>query len=287
MSRYAYVNGRYVIKNHASVHIEDRGYQFADGVYEVCLVSNGKIIDGKGHLDRLGYSLSELQIDWPMSRAALEQVMAHLIRKNRLDYGIIYLQVTRGVAPRNHAFPTDGTRPSLVMTTKAMKPYDRDEYAKGIKVILIDDIRWDRHDIKSIALLPNCLGKQRAVEAGAYEAWQLDPDGMITEGVASNAWIVTHDDKLVTRPPSKAILNGITRLAVLGIADEEGLTFEERAFNPDEALAAREAFVTGTTSFVKPVTHIDNKPVKDGKAGPLTLKLLDYYMNYIRMADAD
>ncbi len=281
MSRFAYVNGRYVNHNHATVHIEDRGYQFADGVYEVCLIRGGHVIDVQGHLDRLNFSLSELRIDWPMSRRVLEQVMAQLIRKNRIEYGFIYLQITRGVAPRNHPFPSGDIRPALVMTTRRLAPVNRDNAAKGVSVITIPDIRWERHDIKSVSLLPNCLGKQQAVEAGAYEAWQVDAKGMITEGVASNAWIVTAENTLVTRPPSHAILNGITRLTIIDIAKKEGMSIDERTFSVEEAMKAREAFVSGTTSFVKPVIQINNKNIRDGKAGELTLKLLGFYVDHI------
>ena len=280
MTRIAYVNGRYVSHNAAAVHVEDRGYQFSDGVYEVICIHQGRFIDEAGHLDRLTRSLSELRIAWPMSRRALSFVMRHLVRRNRVRDGFIYLQVTRGVAPRSHAFPK-ATDSALVMTTRHLRFPDAVTARQGVDIITIPDIRWKRPDIKSISLLPNVLGKQQAEEAGAYEAWLVDDKGRITEGTLSNAWIVTGDGALITRNADGAILNGITRQAVLDLAAGEGLQFVERSFSVQEAKAAREAFVTGTTCFVKPVAHIDGKPIADGRAGPLTRKLMDYYAAHL------
>jgi D-alanine transaminase len=262
------------------VHVEDRGYQFADGVYEVVTIHGGRLVDEGPHLDRLDRSLGELRIPWPMSRRALRLIMRELIARNEVRNGIIYLQVTRGVAPRDHKFP-DRCAPQVVMTTKRMRPYPSQMLEDGVAVITIPDIRWARCDIKSTSLLPNCLGKQQAVEAGAYEAWQVDADGMVTEGTSTNAWIVTKDMKLVTRDASAAILNGITRLSLMRIAREEAVEMEERAFSVDEAKGAKEAFITSSSSFVMPVTRIDQQVIGNGKAGSLSTRLRNHYMDYM------
>ncbi len=279
MPRFAYVNGRYVPHDRAAVHVEDRGYQFADGVYEVVTIVGGRMVDEDPHLDRLERSLAEIRIPMPLARGVLKLVMRELIRRNGVRDGLIYLQVTRGVAPRDHKFP-EHVDPSLVMTTKHIAFAAEPKFEKGVKVITIPDIRWGRCDIKTVGLLPNCLGKQQAAEAGAYEAWQVDSEGYVTEGTSSNAWIVTADDRLLTRPLSHAILHGITRRTILAIAAREGLGFEERAFTVEEAKSAREAFVTSATSFVTPVVEIDDATVGDGRPGRLTRALLDWYMDY-------
>ena len=276
MARQAYVNGRYVPQGEATVHIEDRGYQFADGVYEVVPVVQGTLVDEDPHLDRLERSLDELRIAMPMSRAALKLVSHELMRRNGLSNGFLYMQVTRGVAPRDHKFPKAAT-PALVMTTRQTKPHSAKQLAEGVAVITLPDIRWKRCDIKSVSLLPNVLGKQAAVEAGAFEAWMVGEDGRVTEGTSTNAWIVTGDNKLVTREASNAILNGITRLALLRLAESEGVELEERAFTVEEALQAREAFITSSTNFVMPVTRIDDLPVGNGHPGLLTLRLREVY----------
>jgi len=282
MSRIAYVNGRYVPHGEAAVHIEDRGYQFADGVYEVIAIHQGRLVDEKGHLDRLDHSLGELRIAWPMTRRALQVVMREMILRNRLSKGMIYFQITRGVAPRNHAFP-ENAESAMVMTVRHTPPLDVAAAAvTGVDVITIPDIRWTRRDIKSVSLLPNVLGKQQASEAGAYEAWMIDGDGNVTEGTSSNAWIVSKDGDLITRNPSQAILNGITRLAVLELARSEGVSFVERPFNVAEAKEAREAFVTSTTSLVKPVVRIDGDPVGNGGVGILTAKILSFYSQHMK-----
>lgn len=281
MPRDAYVNGRFIPHGQAQVHVEDRGYQFADGVYEVIAVHAGKLVDEEPHLDRLDHSLGSLKIGWPMSRAALKLKMRELLRRNLVREGIVYLQISRGVAPRDHAFPKSKPRPALVMTTRHARAPNRALLDKGAAAITIPDIRWQRCDIKSVSLLPNILGKQQAAEAGAYEAWQVAADGTVTEGTSTNAWIVTKDDKLVTRSLSHAILSGITRLTVLRLAGEEGLKIEERPFTVDEARAAREAFLTSTTSFVLPITTLDGKPVGDGKPGALSMRLRDFYLRYM------
>jgi D-alanine transaminase len=272
VGRVAYVNGSYVPHSEAAVHIEDRGYQFADGVYEVTAVYKGILIDEQGHIDRLDRSLRELQIAWPVAPRVYGMLMREVMRRNRLSNGSIYQQVTRGVAPRNHNFPV-GVSSTLVMTTTA-KDLDTLLGGEPTQVITVPDIRWGRPDIKSIALLPNCLAKQKAGEAGCYEAWQLDGEGRVTEGTLSNAWIVSADGELVTRNANEnAILNGITRQAVLELAQKANLRVVERPFSVEEALAAREAFLTSTTSFVKPVIRIDGKPVGDGKPGSVTRQL--------------
>ncbi len=280
MSRIAYVNGQYVPHSEGAVHIEDRGYQFADGVYEVFAIHHGKLIGVQGHMDRLGHSLSELRIDWPMKPGPFMVVVNEVVRRNHVKNGLVYIQVTRGVARRDHPFPADCVS-SMVVTAKKMKPLDKVALSKGIGVITIPDIRWKRKDIKSVSLLPNCLGKQQAREAGAFEAWMIDDQGMVTEGTSTNAWIVTKDGELVTRDISSAILNGITRLAVLEAAKEAGVSFSERPFSEQEALEAKEAFITSSTSHVKAVTSINDNPVGNGHVGELTARLLDLYVDFI------
>ena len=279
MPRYAYVNGRYCLHNNARVHIEDRGYQFADGVYEVISIHNGGLVDEKGHLDRLDRSLNELSMQWPVTRRVLEMIMRQLIRRNRVRNGLIYVQITRGVAPRDFRFPADAA-PSLVMTTRHAVHDPNPLATEGVGVITIPDIRWKRRDIKTIALLPQALGKQKAFEAGAFEAWQVDDDGAVTEGCSSNAWIVTKDGVLVTRNATSSILNGITRQSVLAIAERHGLRFEERPFTVEESHNAREAFLTSATTYVMPVVRIDDHPVANGAVGSLTADLRQNYIGY-------
>jgi len=262
------------------VHVEDRGYQFADGVYEVIAVQHGALVDEGLHLRRLQRSLRELSIAEPMAEGALKTVMREVIRRNRVRDGIIYVQMTRGVAPRDHAFPKHPAT-QVVMTARRGKPPSPETIAAGVRVIAIPDIRWTRCDIKSVSLLPNVLGKQRAREAGAYEAWQIDRDGNITEGTSTNAWIVTEAGEVVTRQVSEAILNGITRLAVIRAIEEHQLRLVERPFSLAEAKLAREAFLTSTTAFVLPVVRIDETVVADGKPGPLTRKLRDLYVEHV------
>ena len=280
MSRISYVNGQYITHSNASIHIEDRGYQFADGVYEVFAVHDGKLIGEQGHLNRLTHSLNSLQIDWPMTQRSFMVVVKEVVRRNHVKFGLVYIQVTRGVARRDHSFPSD-TQSAIVITARKMPPLDKNVLKKGVNIITIPDIRWKRRDIKSISLLPNCLGKQQAREAGAFEAWQYDEEGEITEGTSSNAWIVTDDGELVTKQIGSEILNGITRLAVLETAREFGFNVSERAFSIEEAHNAKEAFITSSTSHVKAVTQIDGKTIGNGHVGELTSKLLNLYVNYI------
>ena len=284
MPRFCYVNGRYLPHRQGFVHIEDRGYQFADGVYEVIPILQGRMIDAVPHLDRLDYSLGELRIAPPMGRKALEIVIRHLIGLNGLTTGLVYLQVTRGVAPRDHKFPAAATS-ALVITTKQTKPIAANLIDQGVNVVTRPDIRWQRRDIKSVSLLPNILAKQEAMEQGGYEAWLVDGDGLITEGSSTNAWIVTagRDGKpgeIVTRPRSHDILSGITRLAVIALAKEQNLRLVERAFSVDDALAAEEAFLTSSSAFVLPVTRIDGRLVGSGKPGAHTLRLREIYLQH-------
>jgi D-alanine transaminase len=273
MPRIAYVNGRYVSHADAHVHIEDRGYQFADGVYEVCEVARGFIIDMTRHLDRLDRSLRELRIAWPMTRAALEIVLREVIRRNRVADGLVYLQVTRGVAGRDFLFPTD-TKPALVVTARKVAPSLAAKRAEsGIKIITVPENRWDRVDIKSVGLLANVLAKQQAKEAGAQEAWFVDTEGNVKEGGSSNAWIVTRDGVMVTRPAEHGILRGITRTTLFDVAKKLGLKIEERGFSVAEAKAAREAFISSATTIAMPVVAIDGEPIANGHPGSVVLSL--------------
>jgi D-alanine transaminase len=276
MSRIAYVGGQYLPHRQAAVHIEDRGYQFGDGVYEVIAVTGGHLVDEERHLARLNRSLTELRINPPMSSTALKIVIREVVRRNGVDTGIVYLQVTRGVAPREHAFPK-AAKPVLVVTSRRSRPPDPRLGREGIAVITIPDIRWQRCDIKSVALVANVLGKQQAREASAYEAWQVDGEGRVTEGTSTNAWIVTADNTVVTRAADHAILNGVTRAAILDIIHREGYRLVERPFSVAEARAAREAFLTSTTADLLPVVRIDGTLVGDGKPGPLSRKLREAY----------
>ncbi|HXY89807.1 MAG TPA: D-amino-acid transaminase [Xanthobacteraceae bacterium] len=274
MSRIAFVNGRYVPLREAAVHIDDRGYQFADAVYEVCEVREGRIVDERRHLQRLARSPGELAIPSPMSPRALGFVLRETVRRNRVRDGLLYLQVTRGVARREHAFPPVGTRPGLVVTARARDRAKAERVAEaGIAVITVADNRWERVDIKTTALVANVLARQAAREAGAGEAWFVDDAGFVTEGAASNAWIVSREGVLVTRPAERGILRGITRTVVCEIAAASGLKIEERPFRVSEALAAREAFITAATQIVMPVVKIDGSPIADGKPGPLSRSL--------------
>ena len=279
MGRIAYVNGRYVHQAEAVVHIEDRGYQFADAVYEVWALFGGKLADPEGHFARLERSLSELRIPMPMSRAALTTVLRETVRRNRVREGLVYLQVSRGVAPRDHAFPAAHVAPAVVVTVSRV---DRDateaRAAKGVSVVTTPENRWGRCDIKTVGLLPNALAKQKAREVGAVEAWFVDDLGLVTEGASSNAWIVDGDGILRTRDTNANILRGVTRLSLIDVAREAGLKVEERPFTPDEARAAKEAFITGAGSLVLPVVVVDGKPVGDGAPGPVALKLRRLYI---------
>jgi D-alanine transaminase len=274
MSRIAYVNGRYRPHRDATVHIEDRGYQFSDGVYEVCEVKGGRLVDERRHLDRLQRSLAELRIRLPMTLPALSVVLHETIRRNRVDWGIVYLQITRGVARRDHAFPAPATPPAIVVTAKNLDPSRNEAIARdGMAVVTVPENRWARPDIKSVSLLPNVLAKQVAREQGAREAWFVDTKGFVTEGSSSNAWIVTRDRKLVTRPADQAILCGISRTVLLEAIRAQGLVLDERPFTVAEAAAAAEAFVTSASQTVLPVVRIDGAPVGTGAPGPVAAAL--------------
>ncbi|MFA7431450.1 MAG: D-amino-acid transaminase, partial [Rhodospirillaceae bacterium] len=280
MSRIAYVNGRYLPHSQALVHVEDRGYQFSDGVYEVIAIRGGLPVDLGLHLVRLSNSLDALFIDEPMPRRALVHVLRQVVKRNRVRNGIVYVQVTRGVAPRNHPFPHN-VPPSLVVTAKLRVGPRADQVEEGVRVVTVPDGRWARRDIKSISLLPNVLAKQRAVEAGAYEAWLTTPDGTVTEASASNAWMVEADGTLVTHPLGHDILPGVTRAMVIKVAQQAGIAVAERAFTVAEAKAARESFITSTTSYVLPVVQIDDTVIGNGHPGEVARRLRALYIDHM------
>ena len=280
MSRVSYVNGRYLPHAHASVHVEDRGYQFADGVYEVIAVRDGAVLDLYPHLLRLDRSLRELRIAKPMEHWPLGAIVREVVRRNRVGEGIVYIQVTRGVAKRAHAFPKH-VAPALVVTARNLAPPSQAARAGGVHVMTAPDIRWGRCDIKSIALLPNVLARQAAAESGVFEAWLIDADGMVTEGTASNAWIVDAKRNLVTRDLGHAILGGITRAALLDACRGAKVKVVERAFSLAEAHTAREAMMSSTTAFVLPIVAIDGRAVGDGAPGPVYRLLLDLYHRHL------
>ncbi len=285
MARYAYVNGRYVDHREASVHIEDRGYQLADGVYEVAAVRDGRLIDEGPHLDRLDRSLRELRIAWPVSRTALSFIMRELMRRNRLRDGLVYIQVTRGVARRDHAFPTTPVKPALVLTTKIMGRAGADP-GKGVAVKSEPDIRWERCDIKSVALLPNVLAKQSARENGAYEAWLIDADGNITEAPRRTPGSSPRTASWSRARPTTASWPASRRATLKKLANDLQLRFVERPFNLAEAKKAKEAFITSATSYVTPVVKIDGDVVGDGKVGPTARRLREEYIRFSELGEA-
>ena len=278
MSRIAYVNGRYLAHADASVHIEDRGYQFADGVYEVVSIAGGKLADLQGHLTRLARSLKELRMAAPVSERVLQQIMRRMVCKNLIRDGLLYIQITRGVARRDFVFP-EQTAPSLVMTCAHRATWRAE--IKPVRVITVPDQRWARCDIKTVSLLAPVLAKQTARDAGAFEAWMVDQDGFVTEAASANAWIVTGDKRIITRKPTNAILKGITRGSVLSLAAGLGMRFEERSFTPEEAYEAQEAFVTSATTFVTPVNDIDGHRIGNGEVGPVATALRKAYLDYM------
>ena len=284
MSRIAYVNGAYAPHSRAVVHIEDRGYQFGDGVYEVWAVFGGRLADAPGHFARLTRSLGELQITAPMGEAALKVVLHEVLRRNRVRNGLLYLQITRGVARRDHVFPAAGTVPSLVITARAIDPAAAEaKAAKGIAVITLPENRWGRCDIKTINLLPNILAKQAAKVEGAGEAWFVDSEGLVTEGASSNAWIVDRNGVLRTRPTTANILRGVTRSTLMQVIADSGMTVSEQPFTVEEAKAAREAFITGAGALVMPVISIDGQALGNGNPGEVASGLR---AAYIRRATA-
>ena len=281
MSRIAYVNGRYLPLRQAMVHVEDRGYQFGDAVYEVCEVRQGRLIDERRHLARLKRSLDELQIKLPMSPVALGIVLREVIARNRIGYGIVYLQVSRGVARRDHAFPAPEVPPSVVVTARPLNARRNEALAAaGIAVVSVPDNRWGRVDVKTTGLLPNVLARQAAVAQGARDAWFVDKDGMVTEAASANAWIVTQAGRVVTRPADHGILKGIARTVLFDVIKAQGLSVEERAFALSEAYAAREAFVTAASQIVMPVVRIDERAIGEGKPGPVATALRRAFHEY-------
>ncbi len=285
MWRVAYVNGRYRLHHDALVHVEDRGYQFADGVYEVCEVRGGRIVDERRHMGRLQRSLRELAIPMPMSLAALGVVLRETVRRNRVQYGLVYLQITRGVAQRDFAFPPASTRPSIVVTARTLDLAANERLAaQGITVVTLPDNRWERVDIKSVSLLPSVLAKQAARDKGAREAWLVDAQGCVTEGASSNAWIVTQQGAVVTRPAERGILRGITRTVLLDVLKAQGLSLDERPFTVAEAYAAREAFVTAASQVVMPVVKIDGRSIGNGIPGPVSRALRGAFHGHAEFA---
>jgi D-alanine transaminase len=274
MTRVIYVNGRYLPYRQAHVHAEDRGFQFADAVYEVCEVKGGRLVDETRHMRRLARSLAELKIAAPLSPAAWSQVLRETIRRNRVTHGLVYLQVSRGAGRRDFYFPPEAVRPTVVCLARATPPAKSEAAAaNGIGVKTVPDIRWGRCDIKTVMLLPAALAKQAALAEDAREAWLVDADGYITEGASSNAWIIDKQGRLVTRQIDNAILRGVTRTTLLDVLERQGLEVVERPFTVAEAKAAREAFVTSATNVVMPVVRIDGQAIGNGVPGLLTLKL--------------
>jgi D-alanine transaminase len=278
MPRISYVNGRYIRHAHAAVHIEDRGYQFADAIYEVIAIVHGRLIDEQLHFERLERSLRGIRMELPFTRAAFRIKVAELLRLNRLSNGALYLQVSRGVAPRNHRIP-DGMHASVVMTVRPLREVPAEIIEKGVPVITVPDIRWKRPDIKSVALLPNILAKDDAVQRNVYEAWLVNDDGIVTEGTSTNAWIVKHG-RLITHPAISAILNGVTRLALMKIAEDLGIAVDQRPFSVVEAYAADEAFLSSTTAFLVPIVKIDDTEIGAGTPGPIATELLARYRDH-------
>jgi D-alanine transaminase len=278
MPRFAYVDGRFVRHRDGAIHIEDRGLQFGDAVYEVWAVRDGTLFDMAGHLARLARSLGALSIKAPLTDTSLRLVIKELLKRNRLSNGLVYLQISRGVAKRDHPFPK-AAHPTLILTARSLDMRAGDARAEvGISVKSQPDIRWGRVDIKTTNLLPNVLAKQAALEAGYGDAWLVDGDGFVTEGTAQNAWIVDKDGVLRTRPSTYAILRGITRDTVIKAAEVLGYPLEERAFTLDEAKSAREAFITSATSFVTPVTRIDDAIIGNGGVGIVATRLRQAYL---------
>jgi D-alanine transaminase len=280
MSRIAYVNGRYLPQSEASVNVEDRGYQFADGVYEVLYMAGGRFLDEELHMARLERSLNEISITPPMGRAALRQVLLEVMRRNRLREGLVYMQVSRGVARRDHAFPAQPIQPALVVTCRRTPPYPTNVDAWAGSAITAPDQRWERCDIKSTGLLPNVLAKQAARQAGATEAILIGRDGTVTEGSSTTVWVVDSQGVLRTRQLSPAILPGCTRASLLQQMAESNLSAEERPVTEAELRDAREIFITSATSFVKPLTKLDGAPVGDGTVGPVTRQLFALFARH-------
>jgi D-alanine transaminase len=275
MSRIVHLNGQFLREDEARVPVFDRGYLFADGVYEVTAVIEGKLVDFEPHMERLTRSLGELNMAWPVPRERLREVHDELVERNGLHEGRVYMQVTRGVAERDFSYPKD-VSPTLLAFTQAARMMADPRAETGVKVISIPDIRWKRRDIKSIALLAQCMGKQMAVEAGAFEAWMYE-DGFVTEGTSSTSYIVS-DGRILTRPLSNAVLPGVTRRSILRLGAERGVALEERPFTLEEAYAAQEAFLTSASTLVMPVIEIDGRTIGGGRPGPITRRLRELYL---------
>ena len=283
MSRIAYVNGRYLPHSAAAISIDDRGFQFADAVYEYFAVFGGRLADAAGHFERLWRSLSELRIDPPMSETALKVVIGQTIRLNRVRDGAVYLQISRGAARRDHPFPDPAPHPTVVVTAKPVNyAAEHAKAEKGVAVLSQPDNRWGRCDIKTVGLLPNTLAKQAAREAGAYEAWLVDDLGFVTEGSSTNAWIVDAEGVLRTRDTNANILRGVTRKNLIQIAEEAGVPVSQRPFTIQEAKAAREAFITAASTFVLPVVRVDGAVIGDGSPGPVSRRLRALYLQNAR-----
>jgi len=279
MSRIAYVNGAYGPLAAAAVSVLDRGFQFADSIYEVWAVRGGRLYDAEAHMARLKRSLEELRIAMPMAERALWAVIRETVRRNRVAHGIVYVQVSRGAAPRDHAFPAAKTKPTIVVTAKSL---DRQALAvraeTGVAIVSAPDTRWARRDIKSVNLLPNVLARQAAKEAGAFEAWFVEADGFVTEGTSSTAWIVDASGALRTRDLSHDLLHGVTRAALIQVARERQIKVIEAPFTLEEAKAAREAFISAASNPAVPVISIDGARIGDGRPGPVTRALRAAYL---------
>ena len=281
MDSIAYVNGSFVPLSEAKVSILDRGFLFADGIYEVSAVLDGKLVDNDSHLARLKRSVGEIALPLPESLERIIEIQKELIGRNKLENGLVYIEVTRGADKgRDFAFPK-GVKPTMIMFTSVKDIVNAESARKGIAVITLPDIRWTRRDIKSVALLAQVLAKQAAAEAGAGEAWMIE-DGKVTEGGSSSAFILTQDDVIVTRQNGSEILPGCTRKAVVKLAEERQLRVEERAFSVEEALKAKEAFITSASTFVQPVVSIDGKTVANGKPGPMATRLREIYVEFAK-----
>jgi D-alanine transaminase len=279
MPKFAYANGSYVPHDYASVHIEDRGFQFADGVYEVIACIDKELADERGHLDRLERSLHEIGMPMPIKRKTLQFIMRELLRKNRLSNANIYIQITRGVVRRDFAFPAEEIPQSIILTAW---PMSFNQEIKGIHVITTPDLRWKRRDIKSVALLPQVLAKQKAYNQGCTEAWMIDDSGYITEGSSSNAWIIDDKGKLITRGLNNEILNGVTRTAIFEICHDLNIEIEERTFKVEEAYQASEAFCSSATALIKPVLSIDKHSIGNSKPGKITQEIYKRYRDYVK-----
>lgn len=274
--KIAYVNGQFLPENEASISIFDRGFLFGDGIYEAVSVIDGKLIDVEPHLARLDRSLDAIEMNAPLSHDEIITMLRELVAKNAFSEGLLYFQITRGAAPRAFNFPPDSIASSVVAFTLPMPLLDRQDVIEGVKVISVPEQRWKRRDIKSIGLLPQCLGKQAATIQGCYEAIMIE-DGMVTEGTSSSFYIVKNNT-LITRPLSPAILPGVTRRAVLALAAQDGIEIEERLFSLEEAYAADEACLTAASTFVMPVVEIDGKSIGNGKPGELMKRLRAHYI---------